>query len=145
MLPELTTRENVALPAWRNTGRRQQSLARADALLKRFGLDRRADAQGHLLSLGEAQRVAVARAIINEPRLVLADEPTGSLDSDAAHAVLDALSEICLTGAALLIVTHDPSVAARCTRRLTMRDGQIQLDADEPRIASVIQGRVKAV
>jgi putative ABC transport system ATP-binding protein len=138
LLPELSTRENVALPAWRNTGHRQQSLARADALLKRFGLDRRADAKGHLLSLGEAQRVAVARAIINEPRLVLADEPTGSLDSDAAHAVLDALSEICLTGAALLVVTHDPSVAARCTRRLTMRDGQIQLDADEPQIAAVI-------
>ena len=130
LLPELTTRENVALPAWRATGRRRDSLARADALLTRFGLGRRAEARGHVLSLGEAQRVAVARAIINGPRLVLADEPTGSLDSEAAQAVLDALGAVCLSGAALLVVTHDPSVAARCTRRLAMRDGRIWTDAD---------------
>jgi ABC-type lipoprotein export system ATPase subunit len=128
LLPELTTRENVALPAWRATGRRREALARADALLARFGLQRRADARGHVLSLGEAQRVAVARAIINGPRLVLADEPTGSLDTEAAQAVLDALGAVCVGGAALLVVTHDPSVAARCTRRLTMRDGRIWTD-----------------
>ena len=126
LLQELTTRENVALPAWRATGRRLDSLARADVLLTRFGLEKRADARGRVLSLGEAQRVAVARAIINGPRLVLADEPTGSLDSEAAHAVLDALEQVCSSGTALLIVTHDPYVAARCTRRLAMRDGRIR-------------------
>ena len=135
LLPELTARENVALPAWRLTGRRHEALARADALLTRFGLERRADARGHLLSLGEAQRVAVARAIINRPRLVLADEPTGSLDSEAAVAVLDTLREVCLTGAGLLVVTHDPSVAARCSRRLTMRDGRIGIAEDPPPLA----------
>lgn len=132
LLPALTARENVALPAWRATGRRRESMARADVLLARFGLAGRADARGHLLSLGEAQRVAVARAIINAPLLVLADEPTGSLDSESAHAVLDALGEVCLSGAALLIVTHDPSVAARCMRQLVMRDGRIRIDGDLP-------------
>jgi putative ABC transport system ATP-binding protein len=129
LLPELTTRENVALPAWRASGRHRDSLARADALLASFGLAKRADARGRVLSLGEAQRVAVARAIINDPQLVLADEPTGSLDTEAAHAVLDALAAICAGGTALLVVTHDPAVAARCTRRLAMRDGQLQTQA----------------
>jgi ABC-type lipoprotein export system ATPase subunit len=136
LLPSLSARENVALPAWRATGRPHASLARADALLDRFGLATRAAASAQVLSLGEAQRVAVARALVNEPRLVLADEPTGSLDSEAASAVLDALAEVCLTGAALLIVTHDPNVAARCTRRLIMRDGR--LTPDEPDRQKVI-------
>lgn len=125
LLPSLTARENVALPAWRTTGQRGASLDRADALLDRFGLTARADAPGRVLSLGEAQRVAVARALINQPQMVLADEPTGSLDSEASLAVLDAMAEVCRTGAALLIVTHDPNVAARCARRLVMRDGRL--------------------
>jgi len=135
LLPELTTRENVALPAWRATGRRRDSLARADALLARFGLAARADARGHVLSLGEAQRVAVARAIINDPRLVLADEPTGSLDSEAARAVLDALQAASASGTALLVVTHDPVVAARCKRRLAMVDGRLQIDGEPAAVA----------
>lgn len=130
LLPELTARENVALPAWRATGRRRDSLARADALLTHFRLATRADARGHVLSLGEAQRVAVARAIINGPRLVLADEPTGSLDSEAAAAVLDALEAACATGTALLVVTHDSTVAGRCKRRLVMIDGRIQTEGE---------------
>jgi putative ABC transport system ATP-binding protein len=126
LLPALTARENVALPAWRVTGRRDEALARADALLARFGLRARADARAHVLSLGEAQRVAVARALINDPRLVLADEPTGSLDSEATVAVQEALAGVCRTGAALLIVTHDPAIAARCDRQLVMRDGRLE-------------------
>jgi putative ABC transport system ATP-binding protein len=140
LLPELTTRENVALPAWRATGHRRDSLERADDLLTRFGLAARAGARGHVLSLGEAQRVAVARAIINEPPLVLADEPTGSLDSEAADAVLDAFGAICFSGTALLVVTHDPSVAARCTRRLAMRDGRIHLDGNLPPVTLAVLG-----
>ena len=137
LLPGLTARENVALPAWRATGRRRASLARADALLDRFGLAARAMAPVRVLSLGEAQRVAVARALINEPQMVLADEPTGSLDSEASLAVLDALTEVCRTGAALLIVTHDPNVAARCARRLVMRDGRLEPDEMIPDRLSV--------
>jgi putative ABC transport system ATP-binding protein len=129
LLPALTARENVALPAWRVSGRRAEALERADALLSRFGLAARADARASVLSLGEAQRVAVARALINSPRLVLADEPTGSLDSTSTDAVLDALTEVCRFGAALLVVTHDPDVAARCARQLVMRDGHLALSA----------------
>jgi ABC-type lipoprotein export system ATPase subunit len=125
LLPALTARENVALPAWRATGRQREAFERADGLLGRFGLAARADARAHVLSLGEAQRVAVARALVNRPRLVLADEPTGSLDSEATRAVLDALGEVCGTGAALLVVTHDPAVAARCGRQLVMHDGRL--------------------
>ena len=134
LLPALTARENIALPAWRATGRRRESWERADALLARFGLTARADARAHLLSLGEAQRVAVARALINRPRLVLADEPTGSLDSEATAAVLDALGEVCGTGAALLVVTHDPAVAERCARQLVMHDGRLQVAVGSPRL-----------
>jgi ABC-type lipoprotein export system ATPase subunit len=125
LLPALSARENVALPAWRVSGRRAESLERADALLSRFGLAARADASAFILSLGEAQRVAVARALINNPRVVLADEPTGSLDTGSTAAVLDAMTEICRLGAALLVVTHDPDVAAHCARQLVMRDGRI--------------------
>jgi len=125
LLPSLSARENVALPNWRVTGRRAEALDRAGALLARFGLAARADAKARVLSLGEAQRVAVARALINTPHLVLADEPTGSLDSTSTAAVLDAMTEICREGAALLVVTHDPDVAARCKRQLVMHDGRI--------------------
>ena len=125
LLPSLSALENVALPAWRVSGRRVEAMERAAALLSRFGLAARADAKAHILSLGEAQRVAVARALINSPRIVLADEPSGSLDSGSTDAVLDALTEVCRLGAALLVVTHDPGVAARCARQLVMRDGRL--------------------
>jgi ABC-type lipoprotein export system ATPase subunit len=135
LLPGLTARENVALPCWRATGDRREAFARADELLARFGLTARRHARGAVLSLGEAQRVAVARALINHPALVLADEPTGSLDSESTVAVLDALGEVCATGAALLMVTHDPAVAARCARQLVLHDGRLQVAASLPRLS----------
>jgi putative ABC transport system ATP-binding protein len=128
LLAHLTARENVALPAWRAEGSREEAMARASALLDRFGLRAREGALAGLLSTGEAQRVAIARALINRPRVVLCDEPTGSLDSASASAVLDALDEVRSAGAGLLVVTHDASVAARASRTLAMRDGRL-LDA----------------
>jgi putative ABC transport system ATP-binding protein len=125
LLSSLTARENVALPYWRATGKRARALERAGALLVRLGLGARADAPSRVLSLGEAQRVAVARALVNGPRIVLADEPTGSLDSAAAAQVLTALLDVCEMGAALLIVTHDAVIAAACRRQLAMKDGRL--------------------
>jgi ABC-type lipoprotein export system ATPase subunit len=123
LLEHLTARENVALPAWRATGARRPSLERADELLARLGLAARAGARASELSIGEAQRVAVARALVNRPRLILADEPTGSLDAAAAAAVMDAL--LGAGDAAVLVVTHDAEVAARAGRTVRMRDGKL--------------------
>jgi ABC-type lipoprotein export system ATPase subunit len=97
---------------------------RADELLAPLGMASRANAASRELSIGEAQRVAVARALVNRPALVLADEPTGSLDAESAGPVLDAL--LASVGAAVLVVTHDPEVAARTSRTLRMRDGKLR-------------------
>jgi len=126
LLPYLTARENVALPAWHLRGDRRQALSLADGLLERLRLGSRARAQAAELSLGEAQRVAIARALINRPALVLADEPTGSLDSDAAAAVMEALEEITGEGTALLVATHDVQVARRLQRVMRMSDGRLR-------------------
>lgn len=126
LLGHLSARENVALPHWRLCGSRAEALGAADELLGRFGLAGRAWDRAAQLSHGEAQRVAIARALINRPRLVLADEPTGSLDSGSAAVVLAAMAEVCAAGAALLIVTHDPQVASQARRVLSMRDGRLQ-------------------
>jgi putative ABC transport system ATP-binding protein len=122
LLDHLTARENVALPAWRSTGDREGALVQADTLLERLGLAARGGALAGELSIGEAQRVAVARAIINRPQLILADEPTGSLDAASATGVMDALLG---AGVAVLVVTHDPEVAGRAGRTLRMRDGKL--------------------
>ena len=123
LIDHLTARDNVALPAWRATGDRRAANARADDLLAALGVAPRAASRARELSIGEAQRVAVARALVNRPKLVLADEPTGSLDEASAAAVLDAL--LGAAGVAVLVVTHDPEVAARASRTLRMRDGKL--------------------
>jgi len=123
LLPHLTARENVALPAWRAGTSPGQAAKRAGELLDQLGVGARADAAARELSIGEGQRVAVARALINKPRLVLADEPTGSLDAASAAAVLDALMGT--EGVSVLVVTHDPDVAARAARTLHMKDGKL--------------------
>ena len=125
LIEYLTARENVALPAWRLLGSRGAALAAADALLDRLGLSARADTRAALLSMGEGQRVAIARALVNRPQVVLADEPTGNLDKASGESVMAALGEVCVTGSALLVVTHDVGVAARANRTLTMSDGRI--------------------
>ncbi|HZJ72367.1 MAG TPA: ATP-binding cassette domain-containing protein, partial [Planctomycetota bacterium] len=125
LLEHLSARDNVALPAWRLGGSRRRALAEADRLLDRVGLSARARERAGVLSMGEAQRVALARALVNRPAIVLADEPTGSLDSASATQVLDALREVRETGGALLVVTHDDTVAQRADRSLCMRDGRL--------------------
>jgi putative ABC transport system ATP-binding protein len=122
LVDELTAVENVELPALLVGGSRRGARRRAMELLERLGVGDRA---GHLpdhLSGGERQRVAVARALINEPMVVLADEPTGNLDSRATGDLLRLLGEV---RQALLIVTHDARVASTADRLLTMRDGAI--------------------
>jgi ABC-type lipoprotein export system ATPase subunit len=125
LIDHLSAQENIALPAWRLLGSQKEAMARAEALLGQLGLASRKNARAAELSVGEAQRVAIARALINGPRLILADEPTGSLDGASARGVIDALLAGRDHGAALLVVTHDPEVAARADRTLLMRDGRL--------------------
>jgi putative ABC transport system ATP-binding protein len=123
LLPRTTARDNVALPlVYRGVGRRERR-ARATAMLSRVGLGHRLDHRPNQMSGGEQQRVAIARALVTGPSVLLADEPTGNLDSATGESVLTLLES--LDGVAVVLVTHDRDVAARARRQITMRDGLI--------------------
>jgi len=125
LLSEFTAKENVMLPM-RKLGRMSsaQMSRRAAALLDEVGLADKADRHAGHLSGGEQQRVAVARALANEPSLVLADEPTGNLDERNSKMVFDLLTSLAKNaGSAVLIVTHNPELAKRCDKVMLMRDG----------------------
>jgi putative ABC transport system ATP-binding protein len=129
LLPTLTALENVELPLQAAGVSGADRRRRAEALLAQVGLTERARSFPHQLSGGEEQRVAIARALANSPHLLLADEPTGELDSVRAQQVLDLLEAAHRTsGAAVVVVTHNPVVAARASRHIAMRDGQIVSD-----------------
>jgi len=126
LLPELDALENVCLPARVARRPAAESVARGRALLARVGLSERLDHRPAELSGGEQQRVAIARALINQPRLVLADEPTGNLDSQTGGGIMDLLCSIQREeGMTLVMVTHDPQVAARAPRVLELVDGRV--------------------
>jgi putative ABC transport system ATP-binding protein len=125
LVDELTAVENVELPALLVGVARRAARHRAMELLERLGVAERADHLPDHLSGGEQQRVAVARALINQPLVVLADEPTGNLDSRATGEILRLFGELGQAGQALLTVTHDARVASTADRLLTMRDGAI--------------------
>ena len=127
-----TVRENVAdglLYAGVRAGDRR---ARALEALGRVGLGDRAAARPSELSGGERQRVAIARALVGRPAIVLADEPTGNLDSTTGDTIMALLDELNEEGATILVITHAPEVAARCPRRIRMRDGRIVEDSGGP-------------
>jgi putative ABC transport system ATP-binding protein len=143
LVDELTALENVELPALLIGTSRPAARRRATQLLERLGV---ADRAGHLpdrLSGGQLQRVALARALINEPLVVLADEPTGNLDSQATNEILRLFAELRDAQQTLVLVTHDPRVAATAQRLMTMRDGTIveetRLDLGPPRQALLAQ------
>jgi putative ABC transport system ATP-binding protein len=123
LVDELTAVENVELPALLAGRAPRDARRRATALLERVGLADRADHLPSALSGGQRQRVAVARALVNEPGLLLADEPTGNLDSVATAEVLRLLEDLRSSGLTLVIVTHDERVAATADRLISMRDG----------------------
>lgn len=129
LLPRLTARENVALPLLYQ--RRADAQAQALAALQRVGLAKRSHHLPTELSGGERQRVAIARALVAEPAILLADEPTGSLDSKTGAEVMKLLSELWQEGRTLLLVTHDPKVAAYAGRVLWMQDGVIGGQPDD--------------
>ncbi len=130
LIPTMTALENVALPLEFSGVR--DAADRAEASLRAVGLGHRLTHLPGMMSGGEQQRVAVARAFVAEPRLLLADEPTGNLDVATGAAVMDLLFDMqARLGTTLLLITHDPGLAARCGRLLRMKDGRIET-ADHP-------------
>jgi len=126
LLPRTSALDNVALPlVYRGLGARERR-RRAQSTLERVGLGHRVNHRPNQLSGGEQQRVAIARALVTEPTVLLADEPTGNLDSATGQAVLDLLEQLNTeSGVALVMVTHDRDIAARAHRQIAMRDGEI--------------------
>ncbi|OHR26446.1 macrolide ABC transporter ATP-binding protein [Corynebacterium sp. HMSC072B09] len=129
LLPELTARENVALPMILQGKKRSTSLALADDVLSRLGLEDLTRRRPGQMSGGQAQRVAIARAMAGEPGVIFADEPTGALDQSTGHEVMQQLTALVeQTGTTLVMVTHDVKVADWCRRRVEIRDGLIHDD-----------------
>ena len=127
LLPLLSASENVELPLHISGVSRQERRRRTQESLEQVGLTARARHRPYELSGGEQQRVAIARAMVNHPRLLLADEPTGNLDTANSQAVLETLKSVCQrTGQTILMITHNPEAAAFCAGRvLRMTDGHI--------------------
>jgi putative ABC transport system ATP-binding protein len=125
LLPSLSARANVALPLVEAGLGKRERRERASALLEDVGLGERLDHRPGELSGGEQQRVAVARALANDPDVVLADEPTGELDTDTGARVLDLLGELATGDRAVVVCSHDDAVQQRVDRELRLRDGQL--------------------
>ena len=125
LLPRTTAVENVATPLLYQGVSRSQRTARATATLHRLGLGDRLDHEPTELSGGQQQRVAVARALVTEPALILADEPTGNLDSHAGAEVIALLHELNASGRTIVLITHDVEVARSATRQVHLRDGRV--------------------
>lgn len=136
LLPTFTAVENVEIPMFEDRTSRVERKARAIELLKSVELEQRVNHFPAKLSGGERQRVAIARSLANSPSVLLADEPTGNLDSESAKHVLDLLTSLQRDRRmTLILVTHDRSVAGRASRALQMRDGRVVFDGDPARIS----------
>jgi putative ABC transport system ATP-binding protein len=128
LLEGMTVLENVALPAVIAGRKRRMAESRARDLLDLLGIGDKASTVPGMLSGGQRQRLAIARALANEPTLLLADEPTGALDSEGGQEVIELLSRLHAGGQTIVLVTHDPDVASAAARVVRMRDGRIALD-----------------
>lgn len=136
LLPFKNAMENVALPLYYQQVPRRERNRRACEYLERVGLADRAHHMPNELSGGQKQRVAIARALIGDPRVILADEPTGALDSVTGTEIMDLFDEINAAGKTVIVVTHDAGVAARTRRIITLKDGVI-VSIDSPVTAGV--------
>jgi putative ABC transport system ATP-binding protein len=125
LIPTLTAQENVELPLFFQGVPREKRRARAAELLRKVGLDGRLHHKPAQLSGGERQRVAIARALANDPEIILADEPTGNLDSESGKAILELLAQLHREGKTIILVTHNPEAAAYAQRIVRIRDGRL--------------------
>ena len=130
LLPRATALHNVELPLIYAGVRGRERRERAAAVLERVGLANRMDHRPNELSGGQRQRVAIARALVNQPSILLADEPTGNLDSVTSEEIMEVFAALHTAGQTVVMVTHEPDIAARAERRIVLRDGRIE--SDEP-------------
>lgn len=130
LIPSLTALENVAFPMRFARVPRRQRLIKAYELLARVGLADRIHHKPTELSGGQQQRVAVARALVNDPKLILADEPTGNLDTSSGNSIMELLAELHRSGRTVIVVTHDPRMTHHATQTVYMLDGRIVPEAE---------------
>ena len=128
LLPRMSLQDNVALPLVYAGVDRETRQAKARELLAKVGLGKYAESLPSRISGGQQQRVAIARALVNQPRLILADEPTGNLDSHTSEEIMRLFEELNGEGITIVLVTHEPDIAAHCKRQVRFLDGQIVSD-----------------
>ena len=134
LMPRTTALDNVALPMVYAGFSKSERIERATEVLTQVGLDDRMDHKPNQLSGGQRQRVAVARALVNRPSIILADEPTGNLDSKTSVEIMNLFNEIHTNGNTLILVTHEEEIAAYAHRIIRLRDGIIESDTLNPNI-----------
>lgn len=140
LLPRTSAVENVELPlVYSGIGTRERR-RRATAALERVGLAERASHWPSQLSGGQQQRVAIARALVNDPKVILADEPTGNLDSKTSVEVMAIFQQLQRAGITVVLVTHEPDIAGFAERVLVLRDGEVQSDTRRPPLAALARG-----
>jgi putative ABC transport system ATP-binding protein len=134
LMPRTTALDNVALPMVYAGHSKSERVERATEVLTRVGLQDRMDHKPNQLSGGQRQRVAVARALVNKPSIILADEPTGNLDSKTSVEIMNLFNEIHANGNTVILVTHEEDIAAYAHRIIRLRDGIIESDSQNPNI-----------
>ena len=125
LLPMLTVEENLKLPLELNGKNSDADHSRCQSILAELGLGDRTTSYPHQLSGGEQQRIAIARALVHEPGIILADEPTGNLDTATGDQILDLIDRLNRDGRTIIMVTHEAAIAQRATMQLHMRDGRV--------------------